>query len=378
MFRKLLKSAAAAVALAGVCATATAQGVDVEIEIEGPLSAYTATTATSGALTVMNNRVLVNSATEFVSPTGSRSSILRPGTRNPLYNMTQWMRGGTYNGRVRPGLLGGTVIVTGVFNSLTQTITASEVFSDVAENVILGVVTDARCSTAKCDGPTDYIRGNGPTGPVFIPNKDPRLTALPITDGGLFELDFTRAAPNALVGTGAAPTTFAGEGYFSDDKIFPVDAPAPLEQALVYWAFELGEARPDLIANPTIPEISSLRVRCTEGSRIEVRGFVHAPVNPDGTALGGRTASGDLNPLTGGQGRIRVTMVVNGVLRTFLDADNAPPLADLPTTYGVYTLRQDIGQCGTSVNVYWDRGANETLRPWAQVLNVPVDRLREE
>ena len=70
MFRNLLKSAAAAVALAGVCATATAQGVDVEIEIEGPLSAYTATTATSGALTVMNNRVLVNSATEFVYPTG--------------------------------------------------------------------------------------------------------------------------------------------------------------------------------------------------------------------------------------------------------------------------------------------------------------------
>lgn len=377
MFKKFIMSAAAAAALASVCATATAQGVDVPIEIEGPLSAYAATTATSGALTVMNNRVVVNSATEFVSPTGARSSILRQ-NGTPLFNVTQWMRGATYNGRVRPGLLGGTVIVTGVFNSLTQTITASEVFSDVAENVILGVVTDAKCTTEQCDGPTDYIRGNGPAGPVFIPNKDPRLTALPITDGGLFELDLTRGAPNALVGTSAVPTTFGGEGYFSEDKVFPFDEPIKLEQALVYWAFELGEARPDLIANPTIPEISSLRVRCTEGDRIEVRGFVHAPVNPDGTAIGGNTGFGDRNPTTGGAGRIRVTMVVNGVLTTFLDEDNAPPVADLPATYGVYTFRQDVGQCGTSATVYWDRGANITFRPWAVALDVPVDRLREE
>lgn len=360
-------SAASAAALAGICATANAQ-VQVPIEIEGPLTAYTATTTTSGTLNVMNNTVRVDANTEFVSPTGSRSSITRP-NGNPLFNVTQWMRGETYNGRRRPGLLGGTVIVTGVFDTATNTILASEVFSDVAENVILGVVTESNCTSAQCDAAGDYIRGNGPTGPVFIPNKDPRLTALPITDAGLFKLDLTKGP---LVGTAAAPTTFGGEGYFSDDKIFPVGSATPAEQALVYWAFELGENRPDLLATPGVPEISSLRIRCTEGSRIEVRGFVHAPVNADGTPAGGAGM-----PVNGGQGRIRVTMTVNGVTQTFLDEDGAPPTADLPATYGVYRLRQDVTDCGTSANVYWDR-PNGVGTPWASVLNVPVDRLREE
>ena len=367
-----MMSAAAAAALAGVCATANAQGVPVEIE--GPLSAYTATTTTSGTLTVMNNKVAVNQFTEFVSPTGARSSILRP-NGNPLFNVTQWMRGATYNGRVRPGLLGGTVIVTGEFDPATNILTASEVFSDISENVILGVVTDASCAAAQCDGPTDYIRGNGATGPVFIPNKDPRLTALPITDAGLFELDLTRGAPNALVGTAAEPTTFGGEGYFSEDKIFPLGAAAPQEQALVYWAFELGEARPDLIANPGIPEISSLRIRCTEGGRLEVRGFVHAPVNPDGSFDGSSGIAG--MPTSGGVGRIRVTMTTDAGTTTYLDEDGDPPTADLPATYGVYRLRADVTDCGTSANVYWDR-PNGVGAPWALVENVPVDRLREE
>jgi hypothetical protein len=371
MFRKIMMSAAAAAALAGVCATANAQGTVVPLEIEGPLSLYTATTTTSGELTVMNSKVLVNSATEFVSPTGARSSILRP-NGSPLFNVTQWMRGATYNGQVRPGLIGSTVIVTGEYDTATGLITASEVFSDISENVVLGVVTDANCTTAQCDGTNDYIRGNGATGPVFIPNKDPRLTALPITDGGLFRLNLTRGAPNALVGTAAAPTTFGGEGYFSQNKIFPIGSPTPQEQALVYWAFELGEARPDLIANPGIPEISSLRIRCTEGSRIEVRGFVHAPVNPDGSPAGGAGM-----PTSGGVGRIRVVMTTDAGTTTYLDEDGAPPTADLPATYGVYRLRADVTDCGTSANVYWDR-PNGVGAPWAQVLNVPVDRLREE
>jgi hypothetical protein len=369
MFRKLMMSAAAAAALAGVCATANAQGVPVEIE--GPLSAYTATTTTSGTLTVMNNKVAVNQFTEFVSPTGARSSILRP-NGNPLFNVTQWMRGATYNGRVRPGLLGGTVIVTGEFDPATNILTASEVFSDISENVILGVVTDANCETAQCDGPDDYIRGNGATGPVFIPNKDPRLTALPITDAGLFELDLTRAGPNGLVGTAAAPTTFGGEGYFSEDKIFPLGDPAPQEQALVYWAFELGENRPDLIANFGVPEISSLRIRCTEGGRLEVRGFVHAGMTETGAPAGGAGM-----PTTGGVGRIRVVMTTDAGTTTYLDEDGDPPTADLPATYGVYRLRADVTDCGTEADVFWDR-PNGAGTPWAEVLKVPVDRLREE
>lgn len=382
MFRKIILSAASAAALAGVYATAHAQ-VLVPIEIEGPLSAYTATTSTTGSLTVMNNTIFVDGTTAFVSPTDSRRMDLRP-NGNPYESVTSWMRGEVYQGRRRPGLLGGTVIVTGEYNTATGQIFASEVFSDVAENVVLGVITDSQCLSpnGRCDGPTDYIRGNanalGQGGVVFIPNKDPRLTALPITDAGLFKLDLTRGP---LVGTPAAPTTFGGEGYFSDDKIFPLDAvddplteaiEGPTEQALVYWAFELGENRPDLLATPGIPEISVLRVRCTEGDRIEVRGFLHAPVNPDGSPAGGTDM-----PVNGGQGRIRVTMTINGVTQTFLDEDGDPPVADVPATYGVYRLRQDVGACGDTVNVFWDR-PNGVGAPWAFQPNVPVDRLRED
>lgn len=359
-----MMSAAAAAAITGVCATASAQ---VLVEIEGPFSAYTSLTPNSGEMSVMNNVVVVDAATEFISPTGSRSSILRP-NGNPLFTVNQWLRGSTYDGRRRPGLLGGTVIVTGEFDLATGKVIASEVFSDVAENVILGAITDNVCTTAQCDGPGDFIRGNN--GPVFIPNKDPRLMALPITDAGLFKVDLTN---KNLVGPPGAPTTFGGEGYFSDDKIFP-SLENPQEQALVYWAFEMGENRPDLLATPLVPEISSLRIRCTEGGRLEVRGFVHAPVNADGSPAGGAGM-----PLTGGAGTIRVTMDFNrdGILQANETINGGAPTADVPATYGVYRVRQDVTVCGTSANVYWDRPGGAGT-PWASVLNVPVDRLREE
>lgn len=370
-------SAAAAAAVTGVFATASAQVVPptpVLVEIEGPMSAYTATTTNSGQMTVMNNKINVTSATAFVSPTETRADLFAEGARNganAVYNVSNWMRGDQFAGRTPRGLIGATVIVTGTVDPVTGIITAEEVFSDVAENVILGAVSANQCTNAECNAPGDFIRGNGPLGPAFVPNRDKRLPAAPITDAGLFELNL---AGKSLVGTPDAPTTFGGEGYFSDTT---VQVGASAERAVVYWAFELGENRPDLLLNPTIPEISSLRIRCTEGDRLEVRGFVHAPVNADGTPRGGNFAPGILNPTSGGQGRIRVVMNVNGVPTEFLDDDGAPPVADLPGTYGVYRLRADIDQCGTEATVFWDRG-NTPVAPWATVANVPVDRLREE
>lgn len=370
-----MMSAAAAAAMTGMCAIATAQVVEVPVEIEGPLSNYVATTTNSGTLTVMNNKVVVNAQTQFVSPTTTRAQLFAEGQRNEagaVYNVSNWMRGDIFDGRTQRGLIGATVIVTGLVNPVTGVVTAQEVFSDVAENVILGYVSDNRCTNQGCNNPGDFIRGNGATGPAFVPNTDKRLPALPITDAGLFELNLQG---KSLVGTPDAPTTFGGEGYFSSSAV-PVGAGS--EPAVVYWAFELGENRPDLLLNPGIPEISSLRIRCTEGGRLEVRGFVHAPLNPaDGSALGGEFATGILNPISGGQGRIRVTMTVNGVTTTYLDEDGDGPTADLPGTYGVYRLRQDVTDCGTEATVYWDRG-NTIQLPWAVAEKVPVDRLREE
>lgn len=350
------------------------------VEIEGPLSAAIVN-GNNGTLTVMDNKVVVNELTELVSPTGSRSTILN-GTE-PRFNARQWILGGTYNGRVLPGLLGGTVIVTGELDPVTGLITASEVFSDVAENVVLGAISEANCTTLTCQGANDFIRGNGGTeskGVVFVPNLNPRLRAGRIADAGLFEIDGRRSNNGAaLVGA-----TFGGEGYFSENKIFPLGAvdnvetpdvdEGPSEQALVYWAFELGENRPDLIRNHMIAEISTLRIRCTEGDRIEVRGFVHTPVSANGSVrpLPNR-------PTASSQGFIRAEMDVNGdgIIQPAterFDGESATP--DVPASYGVYRLREDINQCGASANVYWMNADGSAA--WASALDVPVDRLREE
>jgi hypothetical protein len=382
MFRKAMLSAVAAAALTGVCVTAQAQ---VLVEIEGPMSAYTRATNNSGTLTVMNNKIAVTADTAFVSPTQTRDDLFRQ--RNPdgtfvlnqlsaRYNVENWVRGDNFFARSAQGLLGATVIVTGTVDPLSGVITAEEVFSDIAENVVLGAIYENQCTNATCDAPGDFIRGNGPAGPVFIPNKDLRLPALPITDAGLFELNL---AGKDLGVTEPVVTTFGGEGYFSEGPV------KGAEQGIVYYAFAIGENRPDLLLNPGIPELSTLRVRCTEGDRIEVRGFVHAPTDANGNPTGGRfvidpatnTVANFDNPTSGGQGRIRVTMRVNGVLQTFLDEDGEPPVADVPGVYGRYQLRQEVDQCGDTVNVYWDR-ANTTNLPWASALNVPVDRLRED
>lgn len=276
------------------------------------------------------------------------------------------MRGETFDGRRRPGFLGGTVIVTGEYNTATGQIVASEVFSDVSENVMLGVVTGNLCTSPNCDAVGDYIRGNN--GPVFLANKDPRLQAGPLTDAGLFELDLTN---KSLVGTVDAPTTFGGEGYFSDNKIFPFEGATNAEQALIYWAFELGENRPDLLLTPGVAEISSLRVRCTEGGRLEVRGFVHAPMDEFGvpTGLAGQ-------PTSGGDGFIRVVMDFNrdGIITPDEIIDGGAPTADLPATYGVYVLREDVTVCGTSADALWKSDAPSA--PYAEVRDVPIARLR--
>ncbi|HAY06115.1 MAG TPA: hypothetical protein DCY26_05600, partial [Hyphomonas sp.] len=255
-------AAASAAALTGVVAVAQAQ---VVVELEGPLASYVANDANSGTMTVMNTKVEVTAETDFVTPTKTRNELWASNARNSAnarYNVTNWMRGDSYLGRNPRGVIGATVIVTGVVDPVTGKVTAQEVFTDVAENVVLGVVSETNCTNATCDNPGDFIRGNGPTGPVFIPNKDPRLPANPIVDAGLFELDLQGANLNGAF--------FAGEGYFSQTAVHPTNAETPTEQAIVYWAFELGDIRADLLKNKLGREISVLRIRCTAGGRLEV------------------------------------------------------------------------------------------------------------
>lgn len=355
MFKKLVMSAACAAAFSGVCAVANAQ---VLVEIEGPVSGYVADGGNAGTITVMNNKIAVTSDTAFLTPTQSRDVLFQEGARNSLdnrYNVTNWMRGDQFQGRRPRGLIGATVIVVGEVDPVTGIITAQEVFSDVAENVVLGAVSANRCTNAACDNPGDYIRGNGALGPVFVPNKDQRLPANPIVDAGLFELNLE----NVDLTAGATPTTFGGEGYFSQDPVHPTDSASPTEEAIVYWAFELGEIRPDLLLRPASREVSVLRVRCDVGDRLEVRGWVHQPVDANGNSTAGSAA----------QGTIRVTMnFPNAPSIVVQEADFVP---EVNNAYARYQVRQDVADCAEEVLVEW------LLNGVAQTSTIaPVDRLR--
>ena len=367
MDRSFYRNAAATIAMTMSCALAEAQ---VLVEIEGTMSSYVPTTSQSGTMTVMNNKIAINEATQFLTPTQTRVELF--GQRNEagasFNNLTTWIRGDRFDGRTLPGLVGATVIVTGTVDPATGVVTAEEVFSDVAEHVIIGVVSDNVCSNQHCDAPGDFIRGNGPIGIAFVPNKDKRLPALPITDAGLFELDLTG---KDLVGTPATPTSFAAEGYFTQTAV-PVGASSEL--AHVYWAMELGENRPDLLLNPGVAEISSLKVRCTEDHTLDVWGYVHAPVNAAGDPIGGPG-----QPRTGADGFIRVTMDLNrdGVISPNEIMNGPPPRAVLiPLSYGKVRGNFDVTQCGTSVKMEW-MPLTGNGPAWATIDNVPVDRLRE-
>ncbi len=367
MNKKINRIAAITLIAASSCAVAQAQ---VPLEVEGPLASYTATTAESGTLKVMNNTVVVNSETQFVTPTRNRAELRgqRDAAGASFNNISTWIRGQAFYGRRSVGLIGATVIVSGTVDPVTGLITAAEVFSDVAENVILGVVGDNVCSNQRCDAPGDFIRGNGLPGVGFVSNKDKRLPALPIKDAGLFELDLTN---KNLVGSTAAPTSFAAEGYFSQSNI---QIGSSSEQGVVYWAFELGENRPDLLLNPGIAEISALKVRCTEDATLDVWGYVHAPVNAAGEPIGGPG-----QPRTGADGFIRVTMDFNSDgLITPDEVMNGPaPRAVLiPLSYGKVRGNFDVTDCGTSVKMEWMPNGGAAAA-WATVNDVPVDRLRE-
>lgn len=346
-------AAASAVALTGVFAAANAQVVP--LEIEGPVSAVTATTAETGFVTVMGQQVYYDENTAFVTPTSDKTKTKRPNNPNRPLTATQWLRGDNFEGRRRPGFLNGTLIVTGFWDPAlngTGGIYAEEIFSDISENVILGVITANNCATPGCNGPNDFIEGNGAT--KFLDNKDQRLPAGPIVDAGLFELDLTGAN---LVGG-----TFGGEGYYSDDPVYPRSAATKTEQGLIYWDFELGDIRPDLLKTKLSREISVLRIRCTAGGRLEVRGWVHQPVSPTGVSLNGTAATGS----------IRATMNLPGG-GTFVATSN-DLVAEINNAYAGYQLRADVNACADTVKVDWlPQGGGAPLA----TITAPVDRLRE-
>ncbi len=230
-------AATAFVALLGLGASqATAQTVPIEASIEGPITDIELHGDGSGTIVVMSVRVQVPSGTPISTPTAEGLSLHDLAT-------------GPLPGRDVAGFRGGTAIIDGT--SLDGTFTASAVFSDLFENVVLGAVTDP-----DNDPQTVHLQGMR-----LLPSTDPRMPAAPALNGFGFEIDVTSIPVGELT---------AAEGYYSEDD------------EVLYW--HTLESDGGELLRPDEPEVSILRAQCRDrgtGNRDElaVSGFVHTPAS---------------------------------------------------------------------------------------------------
>jgi hypothetical protein len=227
-------AAAWAVGLSLLATAATAQTVPIAAAIEGPITDIQVNGDGSGTITVMSVLVQVPSGTPITTPTAKGLSL-------------QDLAYGPLPGRSAAGFLGGTAIIDGT--SLNGVFTASAVFSDLFENVVLGAITDP-------DGDPQTVHLQGM---LLLPSSDPRMPAGAPRNGFGFAIDVTSIAVGALT---------AAEGYYSEDD------------AALYW--HTLESDGGELLRPDVPEVSILRAQCRDrgaGNRDElaVSGAVHTP-----------------------------------------------------------------------------------------------------
>ncbi len=292
--------------LAGGTGSVTAQDaapIPLEAELEGPLMAVDTTTNT---INVMGISVNVTNAS-FASPTAALT--IEDLVGDPLPG-----RGTT------AGFIGGTAIVTGTTTpgDTDYTVTASSVFVEVAENVILGEVTENTLT-----GPTFESGGSFVIqGVKMRPVGDPRLPFSASTVG--LPINVSTIDP----GTAASP-----EGHFGNDGV------------LYAHTLEIEGAGVELID----PEaVSITRVGCDEGGRLEVQG---------GSGIESAITIYDDN-----------TDAVLGTTNATLD-----PEAGVAT----YRFRRNISVCPTVVRVKNEAGSTATIDV-ATGAPVPGDEEPEE
>lgn len=349
MLRNTLLAAAAAL----LAAPALAQ--PLEVELEGTITDYNATTS---VLTLMGTQVYVPPTAVVFSPTTERTEI--------NHTLNGWFRGFSFPGRTRAGMLGGTGIVIGTWDEATNRIIADEVFTEPAENVVLGSVTANWCTTPNCDGAGDYLRGNssptGGAGPAFLPLRDRRITAGPVRDETLFPLNLTGAN---LRGFG-----FGAEGYFGTS---PVTVPTTTggtasEMAFHYFIWDLVVPAPQLYLNKDRRELSVLRTRCNVGDRFEVRGYNHTTVNAAGV---------DNDTLNANSGVISVQFT-NAAGQLVRQNGTATPIAGVGAV-GQFRIRFDTNFCPETYTLRWLPAANSpNSQAYANLFSIPIDRLRED
>ncbi|MBI4311845.1 MAG: hypothetical protein HY681_08685 [Chloroflexi bacterium] len=202
---------------------ASAQAVPAPVVLEGRLTDVNVSERT---VDVMGIRVRVPLGAPINSPTAALTIEDLLGDSFP----------GTGG---RPGFLGGTAIVEG--ETLNGVITAHNVFVEVAENVIVGVVTENGI-------PAGGKVGDGPfkvLGVTIDSTRDPRLPVLATVAG--LALDVSKVPVGASIGV---------VGYLGSDGVF--------------YALEVDADAADF--GGASGETSITRVRCTEGGVLDIRG----------------------------------------------------------------------------------------------------------
>lgn len=304
-----------ALALSGLALAQPALALDVPVSLEGAIENIN---TASDTITVMGIEVSVPRDTPITTPTADinqlaadmGAAIGRPGTK-PLVLMRRWRVGGvdilpaTLPGRSQLGFLGGTAQIEGtaVLDDVTGalvSVTATSVFAEPAENVIVGGITSVNCSTPLCDGAGDVLTN---LGRPLVRLTDPRMPAVPVQDEFGFGIDISLVA---------GPIPSAVEGYYGSDQNF------------YYHTLSLDVGTTGAALLNQGPEVAMTLADCRDRGgllEVEIRGATHDPAS--GTVSFQDPANGFV------LGSVAVTTVLDEV-------------TGQPTRYGDFRFRADV------------------------------------
>lgn len=301
--------------------------------IEGPIESIVG--GATRTLTVAGVPIILAPGVTISSPTTTR-----PGSQG----LVAWFAGNPFPGRSQAGFIGGTAIGDGTVDA-TNRFVATSVFSEPAENGLVGVVTASSCATANCQGPGDFLRVQGVAAiPILDPTVPARIVARPPVNGFGFEVD--------LAGRNLVGEPIGIEGYYGNINGFPVAAPT--EKAFHYFLVEFASEDPDLMLNKAIDEVVATRAQCTTGGGLEIRGANHARVTgPSNTPVG--------NP-AGGLIRIIQRGTPNVVLGETTDLTAILPVVGT-AVFATWRIRIPVGgACPSEVDVVWRRAGAQVAR----------------
>lgn len=240
---------------------------------EGPISSITLQPDGSVVMTVIGVTVKVPVGTPVSSP--SRSLTLRQLALRALLP-----------GRTQPGFIGGTALINGVVDVASGSFTATDMVVEPAENVLIGVVTQA--------SPLRILNSE------IAPIADARIPFSMVNQFG-----FAITAPTVPLGTSAS-----AEGYYAGDK---------------FQAFLLELSGDFPLVNPN-SQINIMRAQSRE----------RAPNTQRGDEV---TMHGCYHARNGGLPTIQIFRV-DGLVATLLG--NAIPIADAAfPKFGVWNFRID-------------------------------------